>query len=79
MARTVVAADEHTRRAVGWSSHVNSSATQAHVTKTGSAFSGDDDDAARTIREAKWTSRDGYSSQGTDGRTASGSIHFGRD
>lgn len=71
---------EHTRRATGWpQTGVNQTATTAHTTTTGTAATARTDDTARNNREAKWTARDGYSSQGDDGRTASGSIHTGRD
>jgi hypothetical protein len=58
---------------------VNQTATTAHETSTGTAASARSDDTGRNIREAKWTTRDGYSAQGADGRTSSGSIHTGRD
>lgn len=71
---------EHTRRAVGWPrTGVNQTATTEHSTSTGTAVTSRVDDTPRNNRETKWTARDGYSSQGTDGRTASGSIHSGRD
>lgn len=72
---------EHTRRAKGWPRTGTSgqTATTAHVTTTGTAATARADDTARNVRETKWTARDHYSSQGTDGRTASGSVHTGRD
>ena len=72
---------EHTRRATGWPRTGSSgqTASTAHTTTTGTAATARTDDSARNQREARWTTRDGYASQGTDGRTASGSIHTGRD
>lgn len=69
-----------TRRASGWPrTGKNQTATTAHSTSTGTAATPRTDDTARNNREAKWSARDGYSSQGTDGRTASGHVHTGRD
>lgn len=70
-----------TRRAVGWprTGAAGQTSTTPHTTSTGTAATARTDDTARNVREAKWTARDGYSSQGTDGRTDSGSIHTGRD
>ena len=70
-----------TRRAKGWprTGAAGQTAETAHTTSTGTAATARTDDSARNQREARWTARDGYSSQGTDGRTASGSIHTGRD
>jgi hypothetical protein len=71
---------ETTRRATGWpKTGVNQTSATPHTTETGTAATARTDDTARNVRETKWTARDGYSSQGTDGRTASGSIHTGRD
>lgn len=71
---------DHTRRATGWPrTGKDQSATTAHTTSTGTAATARTDDTPRNNRETKWTARDGYASQGTDGRTASGSIHTGRD
>lgn len=69
------------RRARGWPRTGNEGQTSltVHMTSTGTAATPRTDDAARDTRESKWAARDGYSSQGTDGRTASGSIHRGRD
>ena len=78
-----VADVSHTRRAVGWPSTGASPevSTTAHTTLTGTAYNPDEsvDSTSRNNREAKWTARDNYSSNGTDGWTASGSIHAGRD
>lgn len=71
---------ETTRRATGWPrTGSGQTATTPHSTSTGTAATARTDDTARNNRESKWTARDAYSSQGTDGRTASGSIHTGRD
>lgn len=70
----------HVRRAKGWQGVGSGvSATTAHTCYTGAAAPSLADTDARNWRETKWTARDGYSSQGTDGVTASGSIHTGRD
>lgn len=71
---------ETTRRAKGYPrTGVSQTSETAHTTTTGTASTARTDDTARNNRESKWTARDSYSSQGTDGRTASGSIHTGRD
>lgn len=69
-----------TRRAAGWPRTGAAGQTSAtpHTTSTGTAATPRTDDTPRDNREAKWTARDAFSSQGTDGRTASGSVHRAR-
>jgi len=66
-----------TRCSKGWPrTGKNQTAETAHETSTGTAATSREDDDARNIREGKWTARDDFSTQGTAGRTASGSVHY---
>jgi hypothetical protein len=70
---------ETQRRSKGWPrTGVDQTSTTSHLTSTGEAVTPLADDEQRDIRESKWTARDHFVSQGTAGRTASGSQHRAR-
>jgi hypothetical protein len=80
MTQKYVADTATTRRAKGWTNPGGAGvdATTERTSTTGTPMVAGADSTARDEREARWTTRDGFTSQGTAGRTASGAIHKDR-